>query len=478
MIGTERFGGQLKLLSDSQLDDIHGAALDILSDVGVRAASDWACGLFAQAGAAIAGRVARLPGDVVARALATAPPHVLLAGRTEAFDLHLEKNRVYFGTGGAATKVYDVPRGDTRPARLTDLAEIARLCDALEHIEFFIRPVEPPGLSKGELDIHKFYLSFANTRKHVMGALYSRASAAQVIEMAGVLAGGMDALRARPFVSFNSALISPLSFHAEAADILLDVVEAGLPVALPTSPVAGSTGPATLAGLLALAHAEALAGVTLVQLAKPGAAVLYGPIPRPVNWSTMHGLKGGIESAMMNAALSQMAQRLGIPQYADAGGTEAKQPDIQAGYEAASNLLLVALAGGNFIHHAAGLLDSDLTACLEKYVIDNDICGRTKRVFEGLTISRERLALDVIRQVGCGGNFLMEPHTLDHLRSGEMCVPVSACRNDSTAALEKAGGRARSILAAGSPRLIDEDLDGRLRRTYGIRCDRDGRQTP
>lgn len=307
-------GGQLKLVSDSQLKQIHQEGLDILSQIGVRLSSQEGLEAFRKKGANAAGdSVVRIPAEMVEWAISKAPSRVLLAGRNEEYDLHLEKNRVYFGTGGAAVNIYDVQHDETRTAQLSDLASLARLCDALENIHFFIRPVEPPDLSKSDLDIHKFYLCLMNTRKHVMGAVYSKESAVKVIEMAATLAGGVEALRERPFISFIGASVSPLTFHTDATEILLEIVKRGLPVVMPASPVAGSTGPATLFSLTSLAHAEALASIVLLQLVRPGTPVLYAPIPRPVNWRTMHGLKGGIESGMMNAILSQMSHYIEIP---------------------------------------------------------------------------------------------------------------------------------------------------------------------
>jgi len=472
------YGGQLKLVNDSQLKDIHLGALDILSQIGVKVFSKRLLEICQKKGAIITdGVVVHMSKEMVEWGISAAPNQVLLAGRSEEYDLHLEKNRVYFGTGGAAVNIYDVEAGTTRPAKLSDLASVARLCDGLENIHFFIRPIEPPGLSKTELDIYKFYLSFANTRKHVMGAVYSRESAMKVIDMASTLAGGIEALRERPFVSFNSASISPLVFDPEAADILFDIIEMGLPVALVSSPVAGSTGPADLPTLISLAHAEALASVVLAQMVRPGAPVLYGPIPRPVNWRSMHGLKGGVESGMMNAILAQLSHYIGIPQYADAGGTEAKIPDIQAGYEAVANIMLVALAGGNYIHHAAGLLDSDLTACEEKYAIDDDICGLVIRALRGITIDSDCVALEVLKQVGPGGNFLTQEHTLANLRSGEIFVPLSACRNESIPAVQKATIRVKDILAKHHPDVIESKTEQRLAKTFGLRFNKNGDPT-
>jgi trimethylamine--corrinoid protein Co-methyltransferase len=475
MNATQIYGGQLKLVDESQLRQIHQTAMDILCEIGVQVFSKTALELCRDKGIPIVeDSIVFMSKEMIEWAIESAPSHVLLAGQTEEFDLHLEKNRVYLGTGGAAIRIYDVKIGQTRAAALPDLPKMARLCDALDNIHFFIRPVEPPDLSPDDLDIYKFYVSLANTRKNVMGAAYSKESVHKVVEMASIISGGMERLRSRPIISFNVGIISPLRFDTQAVEILFEIVRLGIPVALLATPVAGSTGPATLAGGTSLAHAEALASVVMAQLAQPGAPVLYGPIPRPVNWSTMRGLKGGVESGMMNAVLAQMSHYIEIPQYADAGGTEAKIPDIQAGYEAAANIMLVALAGGNYIHHAAGLLDSDLTACLEKFIIDNDICGMVGRALRGLDINQRDFAFDVIKHVGPGGNFLSEDHTLDNLRTGEIFTPQSACRNEEITTLEKASRIVHDILDEQWPEIIDQRTDERIRDKIGLRFNRRG----
>ena len=136
--------------------------------------------------------------------------------------------------------------------------------------------------------------------------------------------------------------------------------------------------------------------------------------------------------------------------------------------------MLVALAGGNFIHHAAGLVDSDLTACLEKYVIDNDICGLIIRTLQGVAIRPGDSAFRVIEEVGPGGNFLTQDHTVQHLRSGEIFVPSSACRNESLTAIEKATDRAKSILAGHYPDIVTRETEQQLRETFQLKFDRNG----
>jgi len=469
-------GGLLRVLEGSQIKQIHETAIHILEEVGMETFSKQVLEFLKQKGAKIKNSSkVFFSREMVESAISSAPNSVLLAGQAEEYDLCLEKNRVFLGTGGVGLNILDVETNHRRPATLSDLADIARLCDYLENIHFFVRPIEPPSLLPPQLDLYKFYIALANTRKHVMGCVYTKESAKAVIEMASLIAGGLECLRERPFISFISAIISPLRYEPGAAELLIEIVKHGLPVALPSSPITGSTGPATLAGSMALAHAETLAGLVLCQFVRPGTPVLYGPIPRPVNWRSMGVLKGGVESGMMNAALAQMAAYIEIPQYADAGGTEATAPNIQAGYEKAVNILLVALAGGNYIHHAAGLLDSDILACLEQYVIDNDIIGMVVQVLKGLKVNEETLAFEVVRRVGPGGNFLTDDHTMRNLRSGEIFVPCSASRNDSVTPLEKASAKVKDILENHWIEVINEKTDKKIREQFNLRVKRTGK---
>ncbi len=470
-------GGILKVIDDSQVKSIHETAIHILEEVGVEIFSHPVREILRERGARVKNDSrAYLSRGMVEWAISSAPPSVLLAGQTEENDLHLEGNRVFLGTGGVGLRIFETKTGQRRPATLKDLAAIARLCDYLENIHFFLRPVEPPDLPPVALDLCKFYIALSNTRKHVMGGVYRKESATEVMHMASMIAGGLERLRERPFISFICQLISPLRHDTETIETLVEIVKNGIPVALGSSPVAGSTGPATLAGTMALAHAEVLSGIVLAQLIHPGTPVLYGPIPRPVNWRSMKGLKGGIESGLMNAAMTRISNFIKIPQYADAGGTEAKAPDIQAGYEKALNILLVALAGGNYIHHAAGLLESDTVACYEQYILDNDIIGMVLRTLEGLKIGEGSLAFEVLERVGPGGNFLTDPHTLQNLRTGEIFIPCTANRNDSDP-IEKARAKAEEILDHHRIE-VDRGIDEAIRKRFDLIVTKEGEWIP
>jgi len=233
------------------------------------------------------------------------------------------------------------------------------------------------------------------------------------------------------------------------------ILEEGIPVVTPAAPVAGSTAPATLAGTLVQLNAEVLAGVAVVQTLKPGHPMLYGAVPTSSDMRTMAFCFGSVEMGLMNAAAAELARFYSIPLYATAGVTESKVPDAQAGYEKATTLALAALAGCDYIHDAVGLIDSGMTISLASYVIDDEICGMALRAIEGINVSDESLAVEVIARVGPGGHFLAEDHTVEHMRNEFFFPRVSDRSNREaweaggyTTGAERAGSLARQILSS------------------------------
>ena len=411
-------GGQYKPLTDAQVQRIHKAALNILACTGVQVEEPEALWLFQEAGADVTGDRVRLPGSLVEDAVDWAPSRVVLAGRDPKWDLELEGARVHIGTGGAALTVFDLESSQPRPAVLRDVAELARLVDALDNVHFYLVPVYPTGLGKDEADINTYYAGLANTTKHVQAGVYSVQGIRDTVEMCEQIAGGAEALRERPIVSFiTSWMVSPLLFATDVTTLLIETCRQSIPVVLSAAPMAGSTAPVTLAGMLAQLTAEQLSGVVLAQLAQRGAPLLIGPIPATADMKTGRYLGGSAEFGLANAAMAQMAQFYRLPIYNSAGMTDAKIPDIQAGFEKAMSAVLAALSGSNFIHHAAGMLENMNTVAAEQFVIDNDILGMAMRVVRGIEVSDETLALDVIDRVGPGGHFLMSEHTIQHMRS-------------------------------------------------------------
>lgn len=411
-------GGQYKPLSDDQVKKIHQAALQILERTGVQVEEPQAVDLFQKAGAIIDGNRVRIPESLINQALKTARKKVLLAGRDPKNDLILEGSRVHIGTGGAALQVLDLGTDTIRSAVLKDVADMARVVDALPNIHFYLLPIYPTDIPEESVEISKFFAAVTNTSKHVQGGVYTKQGINDVITMSERIMGGPEELRERPIVSFiTSWMVSPLMFATDVTTLLIEVCRQGMPLVLSSAPMAGSTSPITLAGTLAQLTAEQLSGLILTQLVNPGTPVLIGPIPGTADMRSGSYLGGSIELGLSNAAITQMAHFYKLPIYNSAGMTESKLPDIQAGIEKTQSVIQVALAGSNFIHHAAGMLEDMSTIAYEQFVIDNEILGMAMRAVRGIEVTPETLALDVIDRVGPGNHFLADDHTFHHMRS-------------------------------------------------------------
>ncbi len=282
---------------------------------------------------------------------------------------------------------------------------------------------------------------------------------------------------ARPFLSFNLGwMISPLRFATETTETLTKAVRAGIPVSLVSAPQSGATSPASLVGSLVQVIAEELAGITYVQLLRPGHPLLMGGMPLVSDLRTGNMTGGTAELAIMNAASAQMTHFYGVPVYSSSALTDSKIPDIQAGYEKGLTTAAVALAGAQFNHHSAGMLESMLAVAYEQYVIDDDINGQAMRLVKGLEVTEESLSLEVIHDVCNGdGHYLGHPQTID-LMNSEYHYPHTADRNtradwEQSGALtmrQRARQTALATLKSYFPEIVSTEVDDTLRSRFNI----------
>ena len=413
-------GGQYRPLSQEQIETIHDSSLQILERTGMtfEAGLEGTVKLLEQNGAKVDRERSRItfPRELVLEQAAKAPNRVILYSRDGKNDLDLGEHRVHIGTGGAAVKILDLESGAVRSSTLKDLYALGRLVDKLENIHFFLRPCIPTDIPETAYDLNVFYTCLKATGKHIMAGVNDEKGLQNVLELVSLLAGSQEALAQKPFISIiTSFAISPLKLCTQSTRIMQEAVRKGIPVALSSAPMAGSTAPYTMAGTLAQLHAEELAGITICQLTNPGAPILYGGIPGLADLRTMGYCGGAIECGMLNAAIHQLAHHIQVPNYNSSGLSDSKLPDTQAGWEKAMTTLLGAMGGSNYMHHAAGMLESMIAVAYEQYVIDDEIIGMSGKVLQGIAVDAEHLALEVIDQVGPGGEYMTAEHTLKHM---------------------------------------------------------------
>ncbi len=437
-------------LSDTDVTRIADAALEVLNKSGMAVYSDTAFEALRTAGAPVdsESRAVRFPRALVEDAIASNPSSITLFSRDGNNDVVLAGSRVHYGTGGTALYVLDPDKGHRREAKVSDVILNARMVDALENVHLHTINVFPHDVKNtDDIDINRFYHSLNHTRKHVMGGVYSLAGCGKVVDMARIIAGGAEALRRRPFVSFITLIISPFKIDDRYGEMTCHLAREGLPVVVPTEPICGTTAPITLAGNVLTHVAETLGGIAMIQAVRKGAPGICGSVGSIPDLRTMNHLGGPIERAMINAAVAQVIQHFGLPLYSTGGTTDAKEMNAQAAYESAMSSLLVAMSGANYIHDAAGLMEADLTISYDKLAVDNEILGMCQRVLRGIEVNDDTLATDLMIEKGPGQHYLVEEHTIRHMR-GEFFMPDLANRQkrEGEAGLEDTVSRAKKFV--------------------------------
>ncbi len=412
-----------------------------------------------KAGAAVSdGNRVRIPAGLVERALSSAPRRVVLHDRRGRPVMPLEGARTWFGPGSDCLNIVDHRTGERRRAILQDVAEAARLCDALPNIHFVMSMFLPSDVPPDVADRLQFEAMLRNTVKPIVFVTYEMAGCAEVIEMAEMVAGGSDALRERPFLACYINVTTGLLHNADALQKLLFLAEKGLPALYIPVVSGGTSGPMTMAGGLASSNAGALAGLVISQLKREGAPyVMPGFGGDALDMRTMVDPYAAPEPRGMAEALGHFYD---LPLFTLGGSSESKIVDAQAGIEAALSMLIGAMSGGHLFHDL-GYLESGLSGSLAQLAICDEIAGWIASFMRPVEISDETLALDLIDQAGPDGQFLKFPHTRRHMR--ERWYPTLFDRDLHSGWLarggqsltERAAHRVTQLLAAHAPEPLD-----------------------
>jgi len=477
-------GGRYKPLADADVLRIHRAALDVLENIGLADATPGGIAYMTKAGAKLneEGRL-MFPRALVEDTVARAARHFVLHGQDARHDMEPWGSRVYFGTAGAAVHMVDAKSGVYRDSTTKDLYDIARVVDALEHLHFYQRSVVCRDLdSTFELDINTAYACVAGTSKHVGTSWVHPAHVEASLDMFHLIAGGEDKWRARPFVSqSNCFVVPPLKFAQDACLCLEAAVRGGMPVLLLSAGQAGATAPAALATALVQEVAECLAGLVYVNAIKTGAPAIFG------TWCFVSDLRTGAmsggspEQALLSGASAQLCQFYDLTGGTASGMSDAKLPDMQAGYEKGYNHALVGNAGANLIYESAGMLASLLGFSLEGLIIDNDIIGAVQRTIKGIDVSDEALSLETIRNVCLEGvgHYLGSEQTLRLMQKeyiypnvGDRCSPNEWLEQGRPTIIDRAARKLAATLESHYPAHISESVDAAIRERLPIRLTR------
>ncbi|MGA1783525.1 MAG: trimethylamine methyltransferase family protein [Candidatus Puniceispirillaceae bacterium] len=473
-------GGNFKPLDAAAVKAVDATVYQILEEIGLSQAPDTGIKYMTEAGAVLGddGRL-RFPRALVEHTLAICGRHITLHGQNPKHDLLLSGSRVHYGTAGAAVHVVDVAKNEYRESYLADIYDAARIVEQMDNIHFFQRPMVARDIpDPADLDFNTVYAAIKGTTKHV-GVSFTEAEYMKpVFEMLHMVAGGEDKWRARPFVSnSNCFVVPPLRFATDSCVVMEEAVRNGMPVLLLSAGQAGATAPASIAGAVAQALAEVVAGLIYVNAMKPGHPCICGTWPFVSDLRTGAMSGGSGEQGLLTSACAQMLQYYDLPGGAAAGMADAKMPDAQSGYEKGSTLVMAGLSGLNMVYEAAGMHASLLGFCLDSLIIDNDMLGQCMRCVRGIEVNETTLGVQVMKDVCMGGpgHYLGHDQTIKLMQT-EYIYPVIADRSSPKEweelgkpnLLDTARKRKEEILESPHPLHIPDALDQDLRARFNV----------
>jgi len=461
----------LEYLTEPEVEEIHWAALEVLERTGLNVHHPEALKLLDDAGAYVEGngpRV-RIPAGLVKHALADAPERVVIANRLGERVMPLEGPKSFFGTGSDLLNTIDLDTGEVRASVLQDVANAARLCDALPNYDFVMSYGLASDVPAHQQEVAQFVAMLRNTVKPQILTTFTDI---QVLEdiwaIAKLVAGGEQEFQRNPFIIIYGQFTSPLQHGVEGLQRLLFCAEHRIPIIYVATPMSGMSGPIDMPGNLALGNAETLAGLTIHQLANPGAPFIYGGCICPFDMRDATIAYGAPEWHVTGAMMSQLGRYYKLPIFSTGGCTDAKCVDEQACIEAAMSMLLAALGGGNIIHDVA-YLEMGQCGALDFVVINDEIIAMTRQMLRSYTIDTQSLGLDVVDRVGPAGHFIEEPDTLARFREATWYPSLfdRSPRHEWEARgarrlVEVARERARQLTSTHSPVPIEPALDAEI----------------
>jgi len=407
----------LNLLTTEEITTIHQSSLSILEKTGVNIPHLQVLRALADAGARVNWEENRayFPEALLEWGLSQAPHSFILHGRDPARQARFGYGETNLISTPGQIAWFDPGVAARRDPLLADVRQAVRLGDALSNVSIVGAMGVPADVPLPVRDVILTAEMVRLTSKPNRCFPIDHRTSQYVLEIYAAVAGGREALRQAPMAEVYLDPVSPLTFSDVGLEIAMVFCSYGQPISIPAMPMAGATSPVTLAGVIAQANAEILAGITIVQAIAPGNPVMYGGIPHIMDLRTGIISFGSPEQGLMAVAMAQMGKHYGLPVYVNVNLTDARRLDAQAGMEKMASLQLGMLAGADLLGHA-GLVGNDNGASLAWLVVDHEAVGFARRIVQGFAIDEESLALSLIDEVGPGGYFLDQLHTYQLFR--------------------------------------------------------------
>ena len=462
-----------ELLTQEQVQRIHDAALEILEEVGMKVRYEPAREIFAKHGCHVDGERVKFPREVVEKYRKMIPSSFTFYARDPKFDKTIPQDSPIIVTASSAPDIIDPVTGQERRADSADIARIAHLINELPGYDVFSISTLADDAPADQFTISRLYPALKYCLKPIRVTTTDHKDTLSIMKMAYMVAGGEAAYKEHPFLTHHYCpTVSPLSMDNLSTENVIYFAREGLPVYPTIVPNAGLTSPMSMAGTLVQGNAEFLATATLMQMVKEGTPTIYATLATVADMRTGAYTSGGIECGMLHMAFAQIAHFYNVPCGGYIGLPNSKVNDAQAGYETGMSAM-GGMDSGMDMFNIGGLIDALKTFDFAKAVIDDEVAQMMKRVKRGVTFSDEDLAVNLIKEIGPGGSFIVAKHTISRMKT-EAVMTKLADRDARTAWVKKgamdiqarAMKKVKEIMTSNTTSLLSPELDEKLRAEF------------
>lgn len=407
------------------LDKIHSASINILENVGVRYHSPECVKILKNNGIKVENNVAFFKEEQIMKYVKMCPSSFTVKSRSSINSIELGAQKSYYGPGYGAAGIRDLS-GKYRESTLEDYINFLKLTESSEHLSLSGGIlVEANELEEKLRFPIMFYQALCHSEKVLISGSGGEEQTKIILGMLEIVCGDKVYLRKNPHILLFINTTSPLQFDSKPLETFLVNKEYNQPVIITPASMAGSTSPITLAGTIAMNNAEILAGIAIVQMIREGTPVIYGFQTSRSDMQTGAVALGDPGTNLCIKYGAKLAEYYGIPSRGGGANTDSKALTIQSAYEAMMALYVSRESGMNLIIHAAGMLDGNGAISYEKFIMDLEIIEMVENYLKGFEINDDTLALDIIKDVGIGGCFLNQEHTMKYCRKEPFVPQIS-----------------------------------------------------
>lgn len=406
-------------LSDQDIESVHAAVLDLLGTTGIGFLNEKTIEVFKENGFKVEGNTVFFTEAQIKNALSTCPSSFTVYARNEKNNVVIGGERPIFSPIYGPPNVIDFD-DEVRRGTLEDYHTLVKLAQELPNQDMVGYILcDPSDVPAEKAHLHMMYSSMVYSDKPFMGvSTQGKKGVEQMMQMGEIIFDcDREYLKEHPFSISLINSLTPLRYEEHTCDALMECAKNKQPMLIAALVTGGATGPISMGGVLVLQTAEVLAGIVLAQLVNPGTPVIYGCASGIMDMRTVVVSLGAPEFSKIMRAGVQLGHHYGLPCRGGGCLTESCDVDAQAGFESMSTMMTAMATGVDFVQHSAGCVSSYLAASFNKLVMDDEICGYGKVMREKIDLSAEGLAIDVIKEVGPGGEYLTNMHTALNCRT-------------------------------------------------------------